>query len=265
MAGFPVRPGPGEGRLSSVANAMLLLKTFSDDESELGISVLAARLGLAKSTIHRLASTLVDTGMLEQNPETGKYRLGLTVFELGSLVRRKMDISREAKGWLMTLREQTGETVHLSVLHAGSVVCVNFLESQQVIRLTSGLGLRKPAYCTAEGKVLLAFGPEAVVAEVIDAGLRRYTIRTITSPATFREELISVRQRGYAVEDEEYELGMRCVAAPVRDDSGALVAAVGVAGPVQRMNKSQFPGLAASVSAAADAISLRLGDRPGTR
>src|ERR1700721_3927915 len=101
----------GGTRLSSVANAILLMKTFSDEQSELGISALSERLGLAKSTVHRLASTLVETGMLEQNKETGKYRLGPAVFALGSLVRRKIDISLEAKPWLMTLRGQGGEPV----------------------------------------------------------------------------------------------------------------------------------------------------------
>src|ERR1700721_4564829 len=121
----------GGTRVSSVSNAILLMKTFSDEQSELGISALAERLKLAKSTVHRLASTLVEAGMLEQNKGTGKDRLGLAVFELGSLVRRKIDISLEAKPWLMTLRGQGGEPVARWILDHGGVVCVNFLESQK--------------------------------------------------------------------------------------------------------------------------------------
>jgi DNA-binding IclR family transcriptional regulator len=252
----------GGTRLSSVANAILLMKTFSDEQSELGISALAERLGLAKSTVHRLASTLVEAGMLEQNKETGKYRLGLAVFELGSLVRRKIDISFEAKPWLMTLREQTGETVDLSILDHGGVVCVNFLESKKVNRISSGIGLRKPVHCTAEGKVLIAFQPAATIERIIGGKLERRTPRTTIDTGTLKEELATIRARGYATDDEEYELGVRSIAAPISDDSGNSVAAVGVTGPTQRLTKNRLLGIARYVTAAAKAISLRLGDRP---
>ena len=251
----------GGTRLSSVANAILLMKTFSDEQSELGISALAERLGLAKSTVHRLASTLVEAGMLEQNRETGKYRLGLAVFELGSLVRRKIDMSFEAKPWLMTLREQTGETVNLSILDHGGVVCVNFLESKKVNRISSGIGLRKPVHCTAEGKALIAFQSAAAIQTVIDAKLEKRTLRTVASPVALKEEFAVIRARGYATDDEEYELGVRGIAAPIRDDSGVPIAAVGVTGPTQRLTKSRLLSLVRHVNAAAKAISVRLGDR----
>ena len=251
----------GGTRLSSVANAILLMKSFSDDQGELGISALAERLGLAKSTVHRLASTLVEAGMLEQNRETGKYRLGLAVFELGSLVRRKIDISFEAKPWLMTLREQTGETVDLSILDHGGVVCVNFLESKKVNRISSGIGLRKPVHCTAEGKALIAFQPAAAIERIIGAKVERRTPRTMTDLGVLKKELAGIRARGYAIDDEEYELGVRAVAASISDDSGNSVAAVGVTGPTQRLTKNRLPGIARHVTEAAKAISLRLGDR----
>jgi DNA-binding IclR family transcriptional regulator len=237
------------------------MKSFSDEQSELGISALAERLGLAKSTVHRLATTLVEAGMLEQNKETGKYRLGLAVFELGSLVRRKIDISFEAKPWLMTLREQTGETVDLSVLDHGGVVCVNFLESKKVNRISSGIGLRKPVHCTAEGKALIAFQPAGTIERIIGAKVERRTPRTMTDLVVLKKELAGIRARGYAIDDEEYELGVRSVAASISDDSGNSVAAVGVTGPTQRLTKSRLPGIARHVTDAAKAISLRLGDR----
>lgn len=248
-------------RLSSVANAILLMKAFSDERSEMGISALAEHLGLAKSTVHRLASTLVEAGMLEQNRETGKYHLGLAVFEMGSLVRRKIDISFEAKPWLMTLREQTGETVDLSILDHGGVVCVNFLESQKVNRISSGIGLRKPIHCTAEGKALIAFQPAAAIERLIASKLERRTPRTMVDPATLQDELARIRSRGYATDDEEYEVGVRGIAAPIRDDGGNSVAAVGVTGPTQRLTKSRLQALTGYVSDAAQAISLRLGNR----
>ena len=228
----------GGTRLSSVANAILLMKTFSDEQSQLGISALAERLGLAKSTVHRLASTLVEAGMLEQNKETGKYRLGLAVFELGSLVRRKIDMSFEAKPWLMTLRgSRPAKQLNLSILDHGGVVCVNFLESKNVNRISSGIGLRKPVHCTAEGKALIAFQSAAAIERIIGAKLERRTQRTVINPAVLNEEFAVIRARGYATDDEEYEVGVRGIAAPVRDDSGVPVAAVGVTGPTQRLTK----------------------------
>ncbi|MGH8297161.1 MAG: IclR family transcriptional regulator [Steroidobacteraceae bacterium] len=260
MAERTRRPAKGRTRLSSVANAILLLKAFSDEHGELGISTLAERLHLAKSTVHRLASTLVDAGMLEQNTN-GQYRLGLAVFELGSLMRRKLDLSVEAKPSLMMLREQTEETVNLSILDHDGVVCVNFLESQKVNRISSGIGLRKPVYCTAEGKVLIAFQPSPVIDRIVAAVHERRTRRTLTDPAALRQELAKVRARGYAIDDEEYEVGVRGIAARIRDDTGNSVAAVGVTGPAQRLTKDRLTIISRHVEAAAKAISLRLGAR----
>ena len=264
MAERTRRSGKGRTKLSSVANSILLLKAFSDERSERGISALAERLHLAKSTVHRLASTLVETGMLEQGA-SGQYRLGLAVFELGSLVRRKLDLAFEAKPWLMTLREQTGETVDLSILDHDGVVCVNFLESQKVNRISSGIGLRKPVHCTAEGKALVAFQPPQVIERLVSTVHERRTPRTLTDAAALREELAKVRARGYAIDDEEYEIGVRGIAAPVRDDTGSSVAAVGVTGPAQRLTKSRLAIIGRHVDAAARAISLRLGARPKPR
>jgi IclR family transcriptional regulator, KDG regulon repressor len=254
-----------KARLSSVANAIRLVKAFSDNEYEIGISSLAQRLGLAKSTVHRLATTLIEAGMLEQNPETGKYRLGLMVFELGALVRRKMDVYNEAKPWLYALRDQTGETVHLAVPARQGIVYINFMESQKAIRMSSGIGQRKPLHCTAEGKAILAFQAPEIVERIIAAGLEQFTPKTITDIGALRDELAVVRARGYAVDDEEYELGMRCLAAPVRDDSGNLAAAVGIAGPVQRLTKKMLLSHAPTLVNAVAAISQRLGDHGNDR
>ena len=146
-------------RLSSVASSIRLLKAFSEEQVEIGISDLAKRLGVAKSTVHRLAVTLVADGMLEQNPDTGKYRLGLSLFRLGSLVRRRMNVSNEARPLLRELREKVNETVHLAVLDGTEIMYVFNLESTQSIRMRSDVGVRKPAYCTAEGQVILAYQP----------------------------------------------------------------------------------------------------------
>jgi IclR family KDG regulon transcriptional repressor len=253
---------PRRMRLSSVANSIRLTKAFSESEYEMGISALAQRLGLAKSTVHRLASTLVEYDILEQNRETGKYRLGLALFELGTLVRRKMDVMTEAQAQIHALADLTGETVQLAILDHLSVLYIRIRESRQAVRMSSGLGSRAPAHCTSVGKALLAFQPPEMVQQVIDNGLARYTEHTITDGAALQAELATIRARGYAIDDEEIEVGLRCVAAPIRDHSGHVTAAISVAAPVQRMSKKTVQTTIPSVVAAAEAISRRLGYLP---
>lgn len=250
-------------RLSSVATAIRLLNAFSEEEVEIGVSALSKRLGIAKSTVHRLAVTLVSEGLLEQNPENEKYRLGITLFRLGALVRQRMNVSNESKPHLIQLRGLTSETVHLAILNQHQIMYVYNLESTQAIRARSDVGVRKPAYCTAEGMAMLAFQPEEFVDHVIADGLIPLTVHTRTEPERLRVALNEVRQRGYAVEDEESEIGMRCIAAPIRDGSGSVVAAVGVAGPVQRLSKKTIGAFAPDVVRTAEAISARLGYRAG--
>ena len=249
-------------RLSSVANAMRLIKVFSDAQYEIGISELAQHLGVAKSTAHRLAATLVAEGMLEQNAQDGKYRLGLALFELGSLVRRKMDVTAEAKLYLKALAENTGETLHLAVLDHQAVLYINIIESQRAIRMGYKIGTRAPLHCTAVGKALLAFQPPEVIEEAIARGLPGCTASTIIDPQTFRRELAAVRARGYALEDEESEAGLRSIAAAVRNYSGHVIAAIGIAGPAHRMTKKILLSYAHDLLQATDAVSQRLGYQP---
>jgi IclR family transcriptional regulator, KDG regulon repressor len=248
-------------RLSSVATAIRLLKAFSEDEVEIGISALARRLGLAKSTVHRLAVTLVSEGLLEQDRESGKYQLGIALFRLGALVRRRMNVSNEARPYLYELRAKINESVHLAILDGTEIMYVYNLEGTHAIRMRSDIGVRKPAHCTAEGQAILAFQPNDVVDRIIAAGLEPRTPKTVTSSEKFAKALGATRQRGCAIEDEESELGMACIAAPIRDDSGGVVAAVGVAGPVTRLSKKSIAAFIPHVIATAEAVSERLGYR----
>ena len=252
---------PESGRLSSVATAVRLLKAFSEEQVEIGISDLAKRLGVAKSTVHRLAVTLVGDGMLEQNPDSGKYRLGIALFRLGSLVRRRMTLSNEARPLLRELREKVNETVHLAVLDGSDIMYVYNLESTQAIRMRSDVGVRKPAYCTAEGQAILAFQPPEVIDRVVQDGLPARTPQTITDPTKLKKVLEGVRQRGCAIEDEESEIGMRCIAAPLRNDLGEVIAAIGLAGPVSRLSRKALASFIPHVIDTAAAISARLGHR----
>ncbi len=246
-------------RLSSVGTAIALLKCFSAEEHELGVTDIARKLGVAKSTVHRLARTLIADGMLEQNPENEKYRLGIALFGLGALVRRRMNLSSEARQDLFALRQSTHETVQLAILDGADIMFVYNLESTQAIRVNSDIGVRKPAFCTASGRAILAFQSPEVVDVALAAGLPRRTPKTETEPTRLRKALAEVRQRGYAIEDEESEAGMRAIAAPVRGAGGAVVGSVAVAGPVQRLTKEALARIAPQVIATAEAISVRLG------
>jgi len=242
---------------------MRLLKTFTADEPELGITALAKRLGVAKSTAHRLATTLVAEGFLEQNPADGRYRLGLLLFALGAQVRRRMDVSEQAVPHLHALCAKSGETVHLAVLHDTEILYLRNIDSQHAIRTRSYLGVRMPAYCTSEGRALLAYSPPLVVANAMRAKLQPRTEHTITDKAQLTQLLAQVRASGYALDDEESENGMRGVAAPIFDASGAVVAAVGLVGPAQRVSKTSLRKFSALVVEAGNAISSRLGYQPG--
>ena len=172
-----------------------------------------------------------------------------------------MNVSTEARPLLRELREKVNETVHLAVLDGTEIMYVFNLESTQSIRMRSDVGVRKPAYCTAEGQVILAYQPLEVIEQVVRDGLAARTPQTITDPLALKKVLEGVRARGCAIEDEESELGMRCIAAPLRNDAGEVVAAIGLAGPVSRLSKKALTTFVPHVIETAAAISARLGHR----
>jgi IclR family transcriptional regulator, KDG regulon repressor len=246
-------------RLSSVATAIRLLEAFSEDEAEIGVSALAKRLKVSKSTVHRLAVTLVSSHFLEQNPENERYRLGVGLFGLGTLVRRRMSLSNEARPYLFELRKLTGETILLGIPTEMEVMHVYDLESPQALAIKSDLGARRPAHCTAIGKAIFAFASEKIIEKLLSEPLAAPTARTVVDPERLREIFAEVRRRGFALEDEENQPGVRVVAAPVRDATGAVVGAVGVAGPSQRLSLESMESFAKPLMEAVAAISARLG------
>jgi DNA-binding IclR family transcriptional regulator len=252
---------PTKSRLSSVSAAARVLKCFSETEPEIGISNLAKRLSLAKSTIHRLVTTLSIEGLLEQNPETGRYRLGLNLFVMGTLVRRRLDVSNISQPLLHQLRESTGETIHLAVLNDASIMYLFNLEGSQAIRMRSYIGTLKPAFCTCEGRAIAAFGGNELLNRVLSEPLIARTSGTLTDPVKLQKALAIVRTTGYAIDDEESEAGMRGIGAPIRDSTGHVVAAVGIGGPSQRLTLKKLRGLAPVLLSTAEAISTQLGFR----
>lgn len=252
-------PRRNSSRLSSVTTAIHLLKAFTADDEHLGISELAKRLNVAKSTVHRLAGALLDEGLLQQNPETGRYSLGVGLFSLGSLVRSRLDVTTEAKHVLNTLREATQENVRLAVLERQSVVFLHDFESPQTLRLRSATGQLRPAYCTAEGLCLISGLRAPQFAEFLKLPRPPRTPRSVIEEEAFVQRVRKVKRQGYAFEDEECDEGTRCIAAPVYNAEGRIVASVGVAGPRVRIRKSQVTKIAPVVVEAAGEISQRMG------
>lgn len=256
------KPKAERNRLSSVATAVRLLKAFSEEEDELGVSVLAQRLGVAKSTVHRLAVTLVSEGLLEQDRKTDRYRLGIGLFGLGTLVRRRMNLSNEARPYLFDLRARTGETILLGIPSETDIMYVYNLESPQALRMRSDIGVRRPAYCTAVGRAIFAYAPATIMDRVLAGTLSRRTPKTVTDKAALRAIFARVQERGYAIEDEECEPGIRCIAAPVRGADGTVTGAVGIAGPSQRLSLEALEALSGPLIEVAASISARLGYTP---
>ncbi len=252
-------PRRDSSRLSSVTTAIHLLKTFTKDDKELGISELAKRLSVAKSTVHRLAGTLLEEGLLQQNPDNGRYCLGVGLFSLGSLVRSRLDVTSESKNILNQLREQTQENVRLAVLERQSVVFLHDFESPQTLRLRSGTGQLRPAFCTAEGICLISGLREPELGEFLELPRTPRTAKTATSEEELRARIRRTKRQGYSVEDEDCDEGTRCIAAPIHNGDGRIIAAVGIAGPRVRIRKRDFPKLAPLAIEAAQQISERLG------
>lgn len=223
--------------LSSVRNAARLLKEFSSKDRDFGVSELARRLGLGKSTVHRLLVTLAAEHLVEQDADTGRYRLGLAIYDLGAAVATGLDLHEAVMPPMEQLRAATGETVHVAVLDGREVVYIERLDSPNTLRLFLEVGRRNWAHCTGTGKLLLAYLPSFELERLLDGWeLPGVTDRSITDHDRLRRELKEIRSRGFAHNIGESENGVLSVAAPIRDATGRVRAALSVAGPAPRMD-----------------------------
>lgn len=254
-----MNPNQRDGN-QAVVRAFQVLEAFTDGDKELGVRELGRQVDLPKSTTQRLVNSLKAVGALEQNPDTGRYCLGFKLFELGSLVAEHRGF-QQVHQHLEALVDRSGETAHLAVLDtAGYAVLVDKIASPQAVTVGGVIGTRRPVYCSAIGKALTAFLPESELAHLLAAlKFEPRTPQTITSPDRFRNELAQVRQLGYAVDNEEFEKGLRCLAAPIFDARERVIAAIGISGPSQRLSTEMLPELADMVQDEAAMISQELG------
>jgi DNA-binding IclR family transcriptional regulator len=245
--------------LESADRVLRVLELFSSGDRNLNLSEIAARMSLPKSSVHRLLATLLAHEFIERDASTRRYRLGIKVFEVGSLVIHERGLHSAAHPIVEELAVNTGETCHLAVLSGTDAVYVYKIDGPSTIIMSSRVGGRAPSYSTSIGKVLVAWAGEEIFQQVVKGGFHAYTRNTIRKASLLAAELEVVRREGYALDREELQPGLCCIAAPVRDHSGSVVAALGLAGPSNRLTESRLQELAIPVTRAAEAISRNLG------
>jgi DNA-binding IclR family transcriptional regulator len=247
----------GQKSVQSLERALAILTHLCDRDQPIGVTELAGRLRLAKSTVHRLLSTLEEAGVVARTVDAA-YRPGLKLWEIGCAAVRGLNVREAARPTMERLMRRTGETVHLSVWDQGEVVYIEKVDGTNPIRLHSTIGGRAPAHATASGLAFLAFRKPEESTEVWKKDLGRFTPRTIITTNQLEHRLDAIRRQGYAYSTGAWHSGSAGVAAPIRAHTGSLVAVLSVAGPAERI-EARLPGLAALVRAAAQKISHALG------
>jgi IclR family transcriptional regulator, KDG regulon repressor len=248
--------------VSSVQKAARLLCAFTRENREFGVRELARRLGLGKSATHRLLTTLAAEHLIEQDGTTGRYRLGIKIYELGTLVPTHQDLHEAAAICIDELHDRTRETVQVAVLDGAEVVYIERREGVRTLTAFDRFGHRNFANCTATGKMLLAWLPQPDLERILAGDLPARTRFSITDPGVLVEQLEQARRLGYAENVQESDPEIASVAAPIRGPLGAVVAAISVAGPLTTLTGVTRRRFVAATIETASRISERLGYRP---
>lgn len=236
-----------------------IIDAFIHVGPELSVTDVSRRVGLKYSTAHRLLEAMARRGILDRDPETRRYRIGLQLRQVALASIGQVDLLDHARPFLEELTKATGETSHLAVFDDGMALYVDKVESQRMLSRPSHVGRRLPTYCTGVGKAMLASLPAEVVDAVLSGDLQQFTANTITDPARLRAEMATIRQQGYAVDNEEIEEGLVCVAAAIRDRDGRVIAGISIGGPASRVRKRGVEIVAREVTQSARAIEVVVG------
>lgn len=248
-----------DGAVQSLLRAMALLEILSEDDEGYRLVDLAARAGLSTSTTHRLLTTLEQKQFAQFNRDTSLWFVGVRCFSIGSAFARRRNFAALALPLMRRLRDETGETVNLGLLDQGDVVFLTQVESRELMRAITRPGGRSPLPGTAMGQALLSAMGEGDVAEVLRRRLPRRTPNAIARPTALHGVIAATRTRGYAIDDEENAVGLRCVAAPIFDEFRQPYAAISIAGPSVRVTLRRIEELGPQVVAAARAITQATG------
>lgn len=250
--------------VQSLDRALDVLEALAAAGGEIGLSELSERVGLHVSTVHRLLAMLVSRGYARQSGPSGRYALGPQVLKLAmsAVGSGQFDLRQETRPILRELVERSGETTNLVVMPDTHVVYVDQAASRHMVRMFTQIGTRAPAYCTAAGKAILAYRGEPELAAYLSrAQFEQHTAQTITSAEKLHAALARIRERGYAIDEGEMEEGVRCVAAPIFDYTGAAIAAISISGPAARFQPERARDVVPALLAATAALSARLGYR----
>ncbi|MEJ2262150.1 MAG: IclR family transcriptional regulator [Anaerolineales bacterium] len=238
-----------------------ILSLFSYETPALTLTEIVEATGINKTTVFRIVATLEKAGYLMRDSDTRRYRPGIKVLQLGFTAISSLDIRQVARPYLVQLSQQVGETVSLSVLDGMEIVYIDRVRNQQIVGVVLGMGSRLPAHCASMGKAMLAhLPPEELRRRLDQAGLKPRTPKSLVDWAALEDELERVRQQGYAINDEELEIGLRAVAAPIWDSSSQVVAAANITGSAAMLSLERLESeLALAVRHTADQISRALG------
>jgi DNA-binding IclR family transcriptional regulator len=250
-------PGPQQS-VQSVDRAAAILEILARD-GEAGVTEVARELGVHKSTASRLLAALDRRELVTQDTARGKFRLGAGIVRLAGAASRRLDVVQEGRPVCRALAQEVGETVNLAIMSGRDALYLDQVAGPAALSPHNWAGQRIPLHATSDGKVLLAYLPEAELAECLTPPLARFTDRTITDAEDFPRLLAEVRRRGYATAAEELEAGLTAIAAPVRNSEGTVIASISASGPSFRIPASRIPALATAVRRAAAEISRRLG------
>ena len=253
---------PNGYNVRAVERALQILECFDDEHPEMGVSEIAQAVDLHKATTHRIMTTLLNFGYLDRAVDGQRYRLGLRLTELGFRAIRRMDLRREALWHMNQLSQKWGEACDLSIFDNGEVFYIEMIPGSYALTIAAAVGQRLPAHCTASGKLFLAHLPAQELEIMLSRPLIAYTAKTNASKEQLRQQLALIRQQGYAVDDEEFETGIRAIACPIFDRQGRVVAAMSIPSPASRMTVARVPEIAQALADAAQAVSRRLGWMP---
>jgi len=245
----------------AIERALTVLEFLAESKSGSSTSEISRRLGLPKSSTYLIVETMERQGFLRKNCQTGRYCLGLKMIRLSRSALENLDLREEAKPFLRSLMQETNLIVHMAVLDGTEAVIVEKVATPGMLLVPTWVGRRLDVNCTSVGKALLAFTHEDELDEIVQ--LKSFPKRndnTITSPSALKRELARVRIMGYSIDDEEDEIGERCVGAPIFDADSAIIASISVAGTVSQVPSERIPALADSVKRTAAQISSRLGN-----
>lgn len=248
--------------IKSVDRALTIIKIVSTQKDGFGVTELAEKMGLNKSSIFRILDTLREHGFIEQDMMTKKYRLGYQYLELSAKLLDSIDIRKEASPFLRQLEKSTNEVIHLVIYSQKEAVYIEKLDGNETLRMHSQVGKLAPMHCTSAGKTILAHLPEEDVLSIIEKkGLPKHTDNTITNKNDLFKNLAEIKEIGYGIEKEENEIGITCVAAPIFNHEEKIVGAISISGPSMRMGKSRMRKLKEELMYACMELSKRLGYR----